>query len=372
MNDSAHAYRILCALPGVGPVTLNRLLQFFGGDPWAVLKATPRDWANVKGVGDSLCETLSHWKDFLDPEKEDRALAAIGARWVGRDHADFPQLLRELPDTPMGLYAQGAGAVSRKAVAIVGTRRPTLYGRETAHRLAGELARLGFWIVSGGARGIDTAAHKGALEAGGQTAVVFGCGLDITYPPENLDLFREAAKTGVVYSEFPLGRRADKQTFPQRNRLISGMSLATIIVESDERGGSILTANFAADQGRQVFAVPGRIDQPSSRGCHALIRDGATLLTSADDIIEALRFDSALELDFSEKPSAQSTPAPALSALTPAEATVLAQLEAGAIRSADDISSACALPISACGAALMMLELKKRVVKHADGRYEMR
>lgn len=362
------ATRLLNAVPGVGPVTLNRLLESFGGDPCAVLKADARRLESVRGVGETLSESLRRAGDFLDIEKEDRALMGLNARWVMRADDAFPALLRELPDPPAGLYLRGAHGVSRKAVAIVGTRRPTLYGRETAHKLAAELARLGFWVVSGGARGIDTAAHQGALSVGGQTAVVLGCGLDIVYPPENLDLFRKVAETGALYSEFPVGRAADKQTFPQRNRLISGMTLATVVVESGARGGSMLTANFAAEQGRHVFAVPGRIDQESSRGCHALIRDGATLLTGVDDILEALGENGMLNLSS----DAANAPTKATGELTPSETAALALLQDGALRSADDIAERAHLAPAACNAALLMLELKRRVVKHPDGRYEAR
>ena len=368
MNDR-DALRILNALPGIGPVTLNRLLEAFGEDPQAILGASEAQLMGVKGAGQALCQTIQHWKSFVNLEKEDAALNALGARWIAQDDPDFPALLHELPDCPIGLYARGKAAVSDKAVAIVGTRRPTLYGREVARQLAADLARLGFWVVSGGARGIDTAAHKGALQAGGKTAVLLGCGLDITYPPENLDLFREIAQTGVVFSEFPIGRKADKQTFPQRNRLISGMTLATVVVESGARGGSMLTANFAADQGRQVLAVPGRIDQESSRGCHALIREGATLLSGIDDLLEALQYTGAPRKDLSPETRMDGS---GNENLTAAEKQVLAQLEAGALRTAEEIAEGSHLPLSACNSALTMLEIKRRIVRHLDGRFEAR
>jgi len=368
--NPADATRILNAVPGVGPVTLNRLLAAFHGDAQAVLKADARRLEEVKGVGETLSALLRQADTFLDVEKEDRALKALDARWVQRGQDGFPALLNELPDPPGGLYLRGQSGVSQRAVAIVGTRRPTLYGRETAHKLAADLAKVGFWVVSGGARGIDTAAHQGALSVGGKTAVVLGCGLDIVYPPENLDLFRTVAQTGAIYTEFPIGRPADKQTFPQRNRLISGMTLATVVVESGARGGSMLTANFAAEQGRHVFAVPGRIDQESSRGCHALIREGATLLTGVDDILEALG-DNGL-FDFSPTPDASPSPKPALGELAPHEAAALAPLADGALRTADEIAEYSHLDVPACNAALLMLELKRRIKKHPDGRYEAR
>ena len=366
-DDDNRCLRILNALPGVGPVTLNRLLEYFGNDPRAILKASAASLSRVRGVGDNLCDVITHWQSHADLEKEDKKLAAMNARWISRSDEQFPALLRELPDTPIGLYARGDGVVSPKAVAIVGTRRPTLYGREVATRLGYELAQLDFWVVSGGARGIDSCAHEGALKAGGKTAAVLGCGLDIVYPPENLDLFKKIADTGVVLTEFAPGRKADKQTFPQRNRLISGMTLATVVVESGARGGSMLTANFAADQGRQVFAVPGRIDQESSRGCNALIREGATLLTGVDDILEALQFEGSIRK--TQTPAQSSLP---IADLSETEFLILKQLEAGALRTADEIAAATNLPIATCSSTLLMLELKKCAVKHTDGRYEKR
>ena len=371
MKDAENALRILNALPGVGPVTLKRLLEFFDGDARAVLAASPAQLSCVKGVGDTLAAAIADRGKRLDLAKEDAALAALGARWLGRDDRAYPPLLRELPDPPVGLYARGTGDVGTRAVAIVGTRIPTFYGRDTARALGAELARLGFCVVSGGARGIDTAAHEGALSVGGKTAAVFGCGLDIVYPPENLDLFRKIAENGVVFSEFALGRKADRQTFPQRNRLISGMTLATVVVESGARGGSMLTARFAGEQGRHVFAVPGRIDQESSRGCHLLIRDGATLLTCVDDILEALSLNGVLEPPPSAAASAPEAAAGGFS-FSDTEAALMRHFAGGALLSADDLAARTQLPPSVCAATLLMLELKHALAKHADGRYEAR
>lgn len=371
--NSEDAFRILNAVPGVGPVTLNRLLRAFDNDPVAVLRGDEKRITAVKSVGTTLSDQLAHWSQAIDLEKENRSLASLGARWISRNDTCFPALLNELPDPPAGLYVRGEHGVSSRAIAIVGTRRPTLYGRETAHKLAQQLASLGFWIVSGGARGIDTAAHNGALSVGGKTAAIFGCGLDIVYPPENLDLFRKIAETGAIYSEFPIGRKADKQTFPQRNRLISGMTLATIVIESGTHGGSMLTANFAADQGRHVFAVPGRIDQPASQGCHRLIREGATLLTGVDDVLEALH-ENGVELPLAQASASPTSGGqlPMQNTLSPAEQAVLTVLADGAQRGSDDIALHTGLGTAACNTALMLLELKRALVKYPDGRYEAR
>ena len=188
------------------------------------------------------------------------------------------------------LHRKGGYLFEQPCIAVVGSRRTTLYGQSVAKKLGSDLARLGFCVVSGLARGIDTAAHEGALSVGGKTAAVLGCGIDIVYPPENLDLYRRIVETGAVLSEFPFGRKADKQTFPMRNRVVAGISEAVVVVESDVQGGAMITARFAGEQGRLIYAVPGRIDQPTSHGCHQLIRDGATLFTGIDDILNELNY----------------------------------------------------------------------------------
>ncbi|HOG93382.1 MAG TPA: DNA-processing protein DprA, partial [Opitutaceae bacterium] len=210
-----------------------------------------------------------------------------------------------------------------------------------------------------------------ALEAGGRTAAVLGNGIDIVYPPENLELFRRIVETGVVVSEFPFTRRADRQSFAMRNRLISGMCAAVVVVESDEAGGAMITARFAGEQGRLLFAVPGRIDQPTSRGCHQLIRDGATLLTGVDDILSELNYLGGM------RPGKQATAdeselqtAPTAEGLSPAESKVLALLAGGEARTLDQIAAGASLSVGEASATLMILELKRLVVKRVDGAFE--
>ncbi len=232
-----------------------------------------------------------------------------------------------------------------------------------------ELAQLGFCVVSGLARGIDTAAHEGALEAGGRTAAVLGNGIDIVYPPENLELFRRIVETGAVVSEFPFTRRADRQSFAMRNRLISGMCSAVVVVESDESGGAMITARFAGEQGRLLFAVPGRIDQPTSRGCHQLIRDGATLLTGVDDILSELNYLGGMRPQ-KQATADESEPQTAPEGLSAAESKVLALLAGGEARTLDQVAAGAALSVGEASATLMILELKRLVVKRVDGAFE--
>jgi DNA processing protein len=225
-------------------------------------------------------------------------------------------------------------------------------------------------VVSGLARGIDTAAHEGALSVGGKTAAVLGCGIDIVYPPENLALYRRIEESGAILSEFPFGRRADRQSFPMRNRVVAGICEATVVVETDVSGGSMITAKFAGEQGRTVFAVPGRIDQATSQGCHQLIRDGATLLTSVDDILQELSYlDGFQPGAIPPKETAAGREGPALS---DDETRVLASFAGGAILTPDGIAELTGLSAAQLSSTLMMLELKRLVAKRSDGAFEAR
>lgn len=363
------AFLILNALPNIGPVTLNRLLAELGGDPRAVLSADRRRLEAVRGVGPVIATTLTEWRAHFDLAREEQRIATTGADFiVGADPA-YPRYLREIHDPPIGLYRLGRYDFAAPCVAIVGSRRTTLYGLSTARRFASELVRLGFCVVSGLARGIDTAAHEGALEAGGSTAAVLGCGADIIYPPENLGLFRRIVENGAVLSEFPFGRRADRQSFAMRNRIVSGMSQATIVIESDVDGGAMITARFAGEQGRMLFAVPGRIDQPTSAGCHQLIRDGATLITSIDDLLNELSYlDGLRPAPVAAKPAEVAAGRPAN--LKPEEARVLACFAGGAILAPDHVGELARLGPAEVSAALMMLEIRRLLTKRSDGRYE--
>jgi len=219
------------------------------------------------------------------------------------------------------------------------------------------------------ARGIDTAAHQGALSVDGATVAVLGCGLDIIYPPENLDLYRRIGETGAVFSEFPYGRRADRQTFPMRNRVVSGSCRAVVVIESDTNGGAMITARFAGEQGRMVFAVPGRIDQATSRGCHALIRDGVTLVTSVDDILQEFDYLGGMRpIPLGER-DVESGPGPDLQGN---ESAVLECFRGGSILNMDTIIGLTRLSMAEVSAAMMSLELKRLVSKRADGCFEVR
>jgi DNA processing protein len=244
-------------------------------------------------------------------------------------------------------------------MAVVGTRRPTHYGRETADRMAYGLAKAGYSVVSGLARGIDTAAHRGAIKARGRTLAVLGGGLDDVYPPENAELAREISENGAVLSEFPLGRRPDKTTFPMRNRIVSGLSAGVLVVEAGLKSGAMITVASALEQGRQAFAVPGRVDSPASQGTHRLIRDGAVLVTHVDDILA----EQDTLLSRNELREAAVRPKPSLSQ---DESRLLGFLADGA-RDVDSLIRESGLKPAGVNAVLISLEMK-RLVRMQPGR----
>lgn len=364
---------VLNDLPNIGPITLNRLLEKFGSDPREILLSDKRRLESVRGVGPETSAALLNWRTHFDLAREEDRLAKAGAAFITTRDAGYPKLLREINDPPIGLYRKGDYLFEQPCMAVVGSRRTTLYGQSVAKKLGAQLAQLGFCVVSGLARGIDTAAHEGALSVGGKTVAVLGCGLDIVYPPENLDLYRRIAETGAVLSEFPFGRKADRQTFPMRNRVVSGISEGVIVVESDVSGGAMITARFAGEQGRLIFAVPGRIDQATSHGCHQLIRDGATLLTSVDDVLSELNYLDGLHPKTAklsdDEPDLLERLMPSLSGM---EKQVAACFAGGSILGIDALAGVTGLAAAEISVALMGLELKRLVAKRADGAFEAR
>jgi DNA processing protein len=367
------AFMILNDLPNIGPISLHRLLEEFGGDPCRILAASRRQLEGVRGIGPESSAAITSWRQHFDLDREEARLAQADACFITAREGGYPRMLKEIHDPPIGLYGKGSYQFEQSCVAIVGSRRTTLYGQAVAKKLGSELAQLGFCVVSGLARGIDTAAHEGALSVGGRTAAVLGTGIDIIYPSENLDLYRRITESGAVLSEFPFGRKADRQSFAMRNRIVSGMSEAVVVVESDVAGGAMITARFAGEQGRLLFAVPGRIDQPTSAGCHQLIRDGATLLTGVDDILNELSYLGGMRPAAIPAPEgAQGVLEQLQGELTAPEQQIVRALHNGAALGIDALASWTGLGIPEISAALLMLELKKHVVKRADGTYEAR
>jgi len=275
-------------VPGVGPILRKSLLEHFGSAE-AILAAAPSRLRVVPGVGPKLARSIVSARDEIDVEAELKLCREHGVTVLWDADPDYPRLLREIHDPPGILFVHGdLEPDDAMAIAVVGARHATSYGQQQADRLAGGLARAGLTVVSGLARGIDAAAHRGALEAGGRTVAVLGSGVLNVYPPEHGTLAAKIRESGALISENPPRAQPMSGAFPQRNRLITGMTLGVIVVEAAERSGALISARHAMEQGREVFAVPGRVDSRASRGCHRLIRDGAKLVESVEDVLEEL------------------------------------------------------------------------------------
>ncbi len=292
-ESSATERQLLDALrlnlvPGIGP-RLQQLLMARFDSPAGVFAASSSELSAVDGIGPKLLSAIAEARRSDEAERELARCRELGVEMLHLGSPGYPPMLAEICDAPNVLYCRGdIIEQDQLAVAIVGSRRCTLYGRQQAERLAGALARAGMTVVSGLARGIDAAAHRGALNAGGRTIAVAATGLAQVYPPEHVELADEVSRQGAIVTESPLHREPIPGLFPQRNRLISGLSLGVIVIEASQKSGSLHTARHAMEQGREVFALPGRIDSLASIGSHNLIRDGATLIRGVEDVLDEL------------------------------------------------------------------------------------
>lgn len=274
----------------IGSAKIRALLAHFE-NPADVLKASPRELIRIPGIDKKLASNIAHReKDEEFADDQIRRVNKVGAKIVTIWDKEFPELLKRIYDPPAFMYVLGRfHPKDRQSIAIVGTRAPTLYGQQVAETFSHELCRLGLTIVSGLARGVDTIVHATTLKSDGRTIAVIGSGLDVPYPPENKKMMEQIAETGVVVSEFPMGAKPDATNFPRRNRIISGLSLGTLVIESAEDGGAMITASTALDQDREVFAIPGSIHERRSSGPNKLIQEGrAKLVQNVDDIISEL------------------------------------------------------------------------------------
>jgi DNA processing protein len=298
--------------------------------------------------------------DFI-PREMERA-RKLGFTILTPLSPEYPELLRQIADPPLAIYVQGdPGILSRPAVAVVGSRNATAYGRTAAETLAAGLAARGYTVVSGFARGIDAAAHRAAVKTGGKTVAVLGCGGDIDYPKGHAELRDEILKSGCMVTEFPFGTEPEKHTFPRRNRIISGLALGVVVVEAMERSGALITARHAMEQNREVFAVPGGIFSPGSFGPNRLIRDGAKLVETVDDIVEELTGQLALPLP----PVGE---APVGEAPVGEEAKVYSALSSEPVY-VDDLGTRVGLPIARLLSVLSLLELKRLARQHPGKRF---
>mgnify|MGYP005847251757 CR=1 FL=1 len=316
-HDEQLHWLALRLVPGLGARNAGRLIDLFGV-PQAIFRAARAELEDA-GVNGSVAQSIASGCAFEEAAVQERKMRDAGVELIPLRDPRFPPLLREIYDPPVVLFARGrAELLQAPMLAVVGTRRPTPYGMAVAERMAADLARSALVIVSGMARGVDTASHRGALSAGGETIAVFGCGVDVIYPAENRNLAAELAKTGLIVSEFPMGTPGQPQNFPIRNRIISGMSLGVLVVEGAQYSGSAITARLAMEQGREVFAIPGNITSKMSWGPNLLIKQGATLVQEASDVLAELPADERRhlaeriqsKLPTSEIPIAAGTSAP--------------------------------------------------------------
>jgi DNA processing protein len=345
----------------IGPVGVRSLIDTLGS-VLAIFSATRDQLRAARGIGSETAEAIVSQRDTLDWCGELARAEGEGIRIITQPDAEYPSALKQIHDPPLALYVRGElQSRDRHAVAVVGTRRPTMYGRETTARLTGQLARCGLTIVSGLAEGVDTAAHDAALSAGGRTLAVIGSGMDCLYPPGNRALAdRIAAGQGAVISEFPFGRKPDKTTFPIRNRIVSGLSMGVLVVEAGATSGALITVRQALDQNRAVFAVPGRIDSNASQGSNNLLKQGAQCVTCAEDVLSSFEMlipPSALA------PEAKVRPAPALSE----SETVLVTLLRDGVQDVDGLIRRSGIGAADIGSVLVGLEMK-RVARMRPGR----
>ena len=360
MKERTRFWIGLTLVKGIGPVRLNALLEVFGDARTAWL-AAPEELRSA-GLSDRLIRRLTAVRHDVDLNKKVEELERKGVRTLTWEDKAYPDRLRHIPQSPPVLYLLGQlQPEDDPGVAVVGTRRCTSYGRQAAEETAAVLARAGITVISGLARGIDGTAHRAALDNGGRTLAVLGSGVDCIYPPEHRGLAREIIRRGAVLSDYPLGTAPEGINFPPRNRIISGLADLVVVIEAGERSGALITANYAADQGRDVFALPGNIYAPKSKGTNQLLRQGAQPLTAPEDILELLDITRGLDLE----PSQQVLPANA------AEASLFRVLEREPLH-VDEICSRVDLPVSQVTSTLTVMELKGLVQKTGRMTYRAR
>ena len=333
-------------IPGIGRVKFTQLENYFGNlaDAW---QASPSELKN-SGLDRSSINAITSWRDKVSLEAEMEKLERYGVKVLTCHDQDYPSRLKEIYDYPPVLYVRGSLLPEDEwCLAVVGTRRATVYGRQVTEEIVADLARNRITIVSGLARGIDSLAHLSTLESGGRSIAVFACGLDIVYPAENANLARRIMQQGALVSEYPLGTRPKAENFPRRNRIMSGLSLGFLIVEAGETSGAMITARLALEQNREVFAIPGSILSPASRGTNHLIQEGAKLVSHYTDILEELNLTAVVhQVELKEVIPASET-----------ESLLLKQLSAEPTH-IDEVCRSSGLPISTVSSTLAMMELK--------------
>jgi DNA processing protein len=348
------AYIALNMMERIGPAGVRALVSALGSVE-SIFTSGADELANAEGVRADTVKAILRQRDTVEWQGEKARAETEGVTLLTPLDERYPAALKQIYDPPLALYVKGTVQHrDRHGIAVVGTRRPTHYGRECAERFAYGLAKAGFTVVSGLAEGVDTAAHRGALNAGGRTLAVIGSGLDHVYPESNRELGGKIAASGAVMTEFPFSRAPDKTTFPMRNRIVSGLSMGVLVVEAGIGSGALITVNQALEQGRTVFAVPGRIDSAASQGTHRLIQNGAALVVGVDDVLK--EFGDLFRQEPGPVSAERTVPAPALSA---DEERVLALL-ADEPRDVDSLIRETGIAAAAMSGLLIGLEMKRR------------
>jgi DNA processing protein len=403
LTDEQRDWLALALVPGVGTVHFIRLLARYR-TPGQVLRASA---ASLRGVvGPKLAERIANYSEAADIEGQTRLMNQYEAELITMNDPLYPTHLAEIYDPPLILFARGRLLeTDERSVAIVGTRGATPYGIRMAEKFGRELAARGITVVSGMALGVDSAAHRGALEAGGRTVAVLGCGVDTVYPPRNADLMDAIARQGCVLSQFPMGVKPSKGHFPHRNRIISGMTMGTLVVQAPLRSGALITAHQALEQGREVFAIPGEVGQRNSEGPHALIREGAKLVETVEDILLELNLldqpatgaapsrSATRSEQVDANPAVQQPPRQSASSSEPAPRAAKPQPPAASVPPVptpkgtegdvlsvlspdgsyvDEIAAACRIPVSEALSSLTLLELKGLVRQFSGKRFAKR
>jgi DNA processing protein len=374
LSDELRDLLALTLVPGLGPRLTAALLERFGSAT-AARNARSDELRRIPHIGETLAFQFAEALRNAEVEAEIVLLNKHGVALAAINGPDYPAALATIVDAPQLLYLRGSVlATNAKAVAIVGSRQCTAYGRRMTERIAGDLARAGFTIVSGLARGIDGSAHRAALEAGGRTIAVLAGGLSAIYPPEHADLADEIAAAGALLSETPMAMQPQRGMFHARNRLISGLSRAVVIVEANERSGALITARHAAEQGREVFAVPGNVDSATSAGSLALLRSGARLIRHADDLLEDLEGIAAptatQQIGATCAVAADAGPVVKPEGLEPAHEQIWQLLSEA--KHIDQLTCETGLPVSEVGRHLMQMEMKRLVRRLPGNSYERR
>ena len=361
MTSDLRYWVALSVLPDIGPVLSKKLLSLFE-TPEGIFGAEIDDLLSLEGIGIHRAKKIKEFSDWDIVDKQVKILESKGIIIMKFNDPSYPEMLREIEGAPIVLYMKGDITLQdRYAIAIVGSRKPSAYGTSVAESIAGELASMGFTIVSGMARGIDSLSHKGALRAGGRTIAVLGSGPDVPYPLENKGLMDKIAGCGCIISEFPPGTPPDRENFPRRNRIISGLSIGLLVIEATSDSGSLITAGYALEQGREVFAVPGNITSVTSEGTNELIKKGAILTRKADDIVEELAPVLKGFIRSREKSKIEVTD----------EEEKLCSFLTGEPKHIDIISRASGLPTSKVLDLLLALELKGAIRQTAGNRFHL-